>query len=187
MRHAEGCPRPRTQAAAGAIFRASGSPRARQAHHWRAFRVPSAARCPRRALMLGGDHLEDSVQSAFITVCLIFTQANPREASLQGGSPLFKVPPQFTAAQWREKKKWAPRNKGKVLMMLFEFGLIFSFPLTHNNSVCCAIQDSGAEGGEKLPAITNSRAEARRVRGPRSVNFSCQSRRANGSPKELQI
>lgn len=63
--------------------------------------------------MLGGDHLEDSVQSAFITVCLIFTQANPREASLQGGSPLFKVPPQFTAAQWREKKSGPRATKGR--------------------------------------------------------------------------
>lgn len=71
----------------------SGSPETgAEAHHWRASRVRGAARCARRALMLGGDHLEDSVQSAFITLCLILTRANPREASRRGGSPYLKHP-----------------------------------------------------------------------------------------------
>lgn len=54
-------------------------------------------------------------------------------------------------------------------MRLFQFGLIFPFPLTrasHNNSVCCAIQDSRVEGAQKLPAITRGRAEARAQEGP---------------------
>lgn len=88
-RHRRHLPRP------GASHAETGT----EAHHWRAFRVRSAARCPRGALMLGGDHLEDSVQSAFIALCLIFTWANPREASPQGGSPYLKYPRGFSSSE----------------------------------------------------------------------------------------
>lgn len=77
-RHRRHLPRPGSPEAATAT----------EAHHWRALRVRSAARCPRCALMLGGDHLEDSVQSAFITL-----SSSSHQRIL--GRHLFKEAPPF--------------------------------------------------------------------------------------------
>lgn len=83
LRHARKAARTRGTRLHGRHLPQSGCSRAQtrtEAHHWRAFGVQRAARCPRCALMLAGDHLEDSVQSAFITARLIPTRTNPREA-----------------------------------------------------------------------------------------------------------